>query len=96
MQRFRAFIAKLPKGEKIQVVTVSLDTEKATLLQRLQEFQIADWPTNFDGRGWDNAVARPLGINALPTVFILDKSGILRACNARDDYGTWIADLLKE
>ena len=95
MQSFRSTLEKLPKAN-VRVVTVSLDTDKKSLSQRLKEFQIEDWPTNFDGRGWDNAVARPLGINALPTVFILDKSGVLRALNACDNYGFWITKLLKE
>jgi len=94
LQSFRSTLQKLPKAN-VRVVTVSLDTDKKALSQRLKEFQIEDWPTNFDGRGWDNAIARPLGINALPTVFILDKSGVLRALNARDNYGFWIAKLLK-
>lgn len=95
LQSFRSAIAKLPNAD-LRIATVSLDTDKKALSQRLKEFQIEDWPTNFDGRGWDNAIARPLGINALPTVFILDKSGVLRVLNARDNYGFWISKLLKE
>jgi hypothetical protein len=95
MQNFRKALEKLPKAG-LQIATVSLDTGSKALSQRLKEFQIEGWPTNFDGKGWDNAVARPLGINALPTVFILDKSGVLRALNARNDYGAWITRLLKE
>lgn len=95
MQHFRAAQEKLPKAG-VQIVTVSLDTNSQELSRRLKEFHIEDWPTNFDGRGWDNSIARPLGINALPTVFILDKSGILRAVNARDNFGLWITKLMKE
>ncbi len=95
LQSFRSTLQKLPKAN-LKVVTVSLDTNRQALSQRLKEFQIEDWPTNFDGKGWDNAIARPLGINALPIVFILDKSGVLRALNARDNYGFWITKLLKE
>lgn len=95
MQSFRSALAKLPKAD-LRIITISLDTNGNALSQRLREFQIEDWPTHFDGKGWDNAIARPLGINALPTVFIFDKSGVLRALNARDNYGTWITKLLKE
>ncbi|MEI8312984.1 MAG: TlpA disulfide reductase family protein, partial [Verrucomicrobiota bacterium] len=95
MQGFRKAIEKLPKAN-LQIATVSLDTGSKALSQRLKEFQIEAWPTNFDGKGWDNAIARPLGINALPTVFILDKSGVLRALNARDNYAMWITKLLAE
>ena len=95
MQNFHKELEKHPKAG-LKIATVSLDTNSKALSQRLKEFQIESWPTNFDGKGWDNAVARPLGINALPTVFVLDKSGVLRALNARDDYGAWITRLLKE
>ena len=95
MQSFRTAISKLPRTG-LQIVTVSLDTSSKALTGRLKEFEIESWPTNFDGKGWENGIARPLGINALPTVFILDKSGVLRALNARDNYGTWITELLKE
>jgi thiol-disulfide isomerase/thioredoxin len=95
MQHFRSALEKLPKAG-VQIVTVSLDTSSQELSRRLKEFQIEAWPTNFDGKGWDNSIARPLGINALPTVFILDKSGVVRALNARDDYGFWITKLLKD
>lgn len=95
MQGFRNAVDKFPKAS-LQVATVSLDTGSKPLAERLKEFRIEDWPTNFDGKGWDNGIARPLGINALPTVFILDKSGVLRALNARDNYAAWIAKLLAE
>lgn len=95
LQTFRAAISKLPQTD-LRIATISLDSSSKALTQRLKEFQIESWPTNFDGKGWENAIARPLGINALPTVFILDKSGVLRALNARDSYGTWITELLKE
>jgi hypothetical protein len=95
MQAFRRTVDKLPKTD-LRIATVSLDKDKKALVQRMKEFQIEDWPTNFDGLGWGNAIARPLGINSLPTVFLLDKSGSLRALNARDNYDLWIRNLLRE
>jgi len=95
MQAFRQAIDKIPKPG-LRIATVSLDTDNKALAQRLKEFRMEDWPTNFDGRGWDNAIARPLGINALPTVFVIDRAGVLRALNARDNYDYWIRKLLRE
>ncbi|MFZ4776457.1 MAG: redoxin domain-containing protein [Terrimicrobiaceae bacterium] len=95
MQTFRQAIDKIPSSG-LQIATVSLDTNNKALAQRLKEFRMEDWPTNFDGRGWDNAIARPLGVNALPTVFIIDRTGVLRALNARDNYDYWIRKLLRE
>lgn len=95
MQSFRRTVDQLPKSN-LRIATVSLDTNKSALSQRMKEFQMESWPTNYDGRGWDNSIARPLGINALPTVFILDKEGILRAINARDNHDLWIRKILRE
>lgn len=95
LQGFRSSVAKLPQAD-LRIATISLDTNKKALAQRLEEFRIENWPTHFDGRGWENSVARPLGINAIPTVFILDKSGVLRTANARDAYEAWITRLLKD
>lgn len=95
MQAFRRTVDQLPKSN-LRIATVSLDTNKSALSQRMKEFQMESWPTNYDGRGWDSSIARPLGINALPTVFILDKEGMLRAINARDNHDLWIRKLLRE
>jgi len=95
MKGFRRAMEQLPKTS-LRIATVSLDTNKKALLQRMNEFQIEAWPTSFDGLGWDSAVARPLGINSLPTTFVIDKKGVLRAINARDNHDLWVRRLLRE
>ena len=94
LRDFRSSWETLPK-DQIRVVTVSLDENRKALESRLRELR-ADWPTHFDGTGWQSPVARSLGINALPSVWILDKNGILRTINARSSYETWIRRLLRE
>jgi len=85
---------KLPK-DQLRVVTISLDQSRRELDERLRDLP-PSWPTHFDGKGWSGPVARSLGINALPTVWILDKKGVLRTLNARESYSTWIQQLLRE
>ena len=94
LRDFRSSWETLPK-DQVRVVTVSLDENRKALENRLREFR-ADWPTHFDGTGWQSPIARSLGINALPSVWILDKKGILRTINARSSYETWIRQLLRE
>jgi hypothetical protein len=77
------------------VVTVSLDESRVAFNSRFRELR-ADWPTHFDGLGWGGTIPRSLGINALPTVFVIDKRGVLRSINARASYETWIRQLLSE
>jgi peroxiredoxin len=94
MSQFREAIAKIPQ-EDLRVVMVSLDEDRKDLDKAISHFDIR-WPVNFDGKGWENAVARPLGINAIPTVWLLDRKGTLRTLNARESYGPQIRLLQRE
>jgi peroxiredoxin len=94
LRDFRSSWESLPQ-DQIRVVTISLDEKQKELENRLQHLR-ADWPTHFDGLGWQSPVARSFGINALPTVWILDKKGTLRTINARSNYEKWIRQLLRE
>ena len=94
MKQFRDTLAKIPP-EGLRVVMISLDEDRKDLDEAIRMFDLK-WPINFDGKGWENAVARPLGINAIPTVWILDKKGILRSLNARENYEVWIRRLQRE
>lgn len=94
MREFRRSWENLPKAD-LKVVTISLDTDRAALEEKLAAVQ-ANWPTHFDGRGWEGPFVRSLGINALPTVWVVDKKGVLRTINARNNYETIIRQLLRE
>lgn len=94
LRNFRTSWEKMNKNE-LQVVTVSLDTNRKLLAEKLNDLP-PQWPTAFDGKGWEGRVPRTFGINAIPTVWILDRQGVLRAINARDDYETWIQRMLAE
>jgi len=94
LQRFCKDISRIPQ-DQLKIVTVSLDESRKDVDEAVQMLGLT-WPVNFDGKGWENAVARPLGINALPTVWILDKRGILRTLNARDSYNYWIQRLERD
>lgn len=94
MQQFRQAASKI-SPENLRIFVVSLDSNRAALDEAIRNFEIP-WPVHFDGKGWENAVARPLGINAIPTVWILDKRGNLRTLNARESYDLWIRRLQRE
>lgn len=94
LRNFRAAWEKMPK-DSLRVITVSLDTDRRALNERLVALP-PGWPTHFDGMGWESPLARSLGINALPTVWIVDKKGVLRTLNARESYTTLIQRLLRE
>jgi len=75
-------VADLPAGS-VRVVGVSLDMKRETLAALLKAHNVT-WPVAFDGKGWEGPLVRGLGINALPTVWLLDGRGRLRSLNALD------------
>ena len=95
LAEFAKFSRSLPQGV-LSVATVSLDTKEANCTKTLEALGLSSWPTAYSGSGWDDPLARRLGINALPTVFVFDKAGRLRSLNARRDYEPLIRQLLAE
>jgi hypothetical protein len=77
----------------LKVIGISLDTNRADLMAAMQALRIT-WPVAYDGKGWQNEIARKFGINALPTLWLIDRDGRLAALNARDNYELKINGLL--
>ncbi|MEO6847162.1 MAG: TlpA disulfide reductase family protein, partial [Chthoniobacterales bacterium] len=93
IRNFRSATSKFPNS--LVVVAVSLDTDRTKLENTMKTLNIS-WPTNFDGKGWENPIARRFGINALPTLWLLDRQGRLRTLNARDNYELTLRQLVQE
>ena len=86
---FAKFANEVPS---LRVVTVSLDRNQADLTAAMNSLNIT-WPTAFDGKGWQNSIAREFGINTIPTLWLIDKKGRLAFLNARDSYELKIREL---
>jgi peroxiredoxin len=87
-------LATLPKGAA-EVVGVSLDKAPEKLADVLKTHGVA-WPVEFDGKGWEGSTVRSLGINALPTVWLIDQQGRLRSLNGLDNLVAKVRQLLAE
>lgn len=94
LRDFRANLSAMPAND-FKVITINLDTDKAKAQEKLAILG-TNWPTGFDGMGWNGQVVRSLGINALPTVWVVDKKGILRTLNAKTDYRSLVQKLARE
>ncbi len=68
----------------LEVIGISLDEDKEALEKFLKK-RGATWPQYFDGKSWQNQISFRFGINAVPTLWIIDKKGILRSTNHHDD-----------
>ena len=87
-------VAELPPGS-VRVVGVSLDDKRETALATLKAHGVA-WPVAYDGKGWESPLVRSLGINTLPTVWLLDAHGRLRSLNALESAAGQARQLLRE
>ena len=87
-------VAELPPGS-VQVLGVSLD-EKRETLDAVIKARALTWPVAFDGKGWESPLVRGLGINAVPTVWLLDTRGRLRSLNALDGTAGQVRQLSRE
>ena len=77
-------VASRFQGQPVDFTTVSLDTDRQALAETSKVANLR-WPTHFDGKGWDGPLVRSLGINAVPTVWVLDREGKLLTLNARGE-----------
>jgi peroxiredoxin len=87
-------VAELPAGS-VRVIGVSLDVKRETVLATLKARGVT-WPVAFDGKSWESPLVRSLGVNALPTVWLLDAHGRLRSLNALDSAEAQARQLLRE
>lgn len=85
-------VAELPKGS-VEVLGVSLDFSREDLAA-MSKTSTFSAPILFDGKGWESPLARTLGINALPTVWLLDQRGRLRSLNALPACASHVRQLL--
>jgi thiol-disulfide isomerase/thioredoxin len=99
-----ACIQELPNVLKIyeelhdqgfEIVGVSFD-EDCEEMKRFVTRNKIPWPQFCDGAGWKNGVNKEFSIHALPSMFLVDKKGILRDMRARENLGDKVRALLKE
>jgi peroxiredoxin len=94
LEAVKRAVADLPRGS-VQLLGVSLDDKREDAIEVVKEHGPA-LPVIWDGKGWESATVRGLGINTLPTVWLLDKQGRLRSLNALEGTASQVGQLLRE
>ena len=89
------YLRKTFAKESVEVIGVSLDTTPEALAATLKAHNIT-WPVIFDGKGWKSPLVRSLSLNALPTLWVVDRQGRLRTLNAKTESEALVRELLKE
>jgi hypothetical protein len=82
-------------SESIQTLGICLDNNPPAVPSMMADHQIA-WPVFCDGQGWQGQLVRSLGINELPELWIVDRDGVLRTLDAKDDAEAVIRKAAKE
>jgi hypothetical protein len=77
-----------------EVVGISLDQDKDALLAFTTQNGMV-WPQYFDGQGWGNAVSSNFGIDSIPTMWLVDKSGQVVSTDPRGNLAGQVEQLLK-
>jgi len=71
------------KDQGFEIVGISLDQDKGALEKFTAENKMT-WPQFFDGKGWDNELAKRFEIQSVPTMWLLDREGKLADPNPRE------------
>ena len=83
------------KAKGFEIIGISLDEDKAALEKTIKRQKIA-WPQYFDGTGWDNRIAKRFGITALPSMWLVNKKGMVVETNVRENLAEKAEKLLAE
>jgi thiol-disulfide isomerase/thioredoxin len=95
-------IAELPKVKAVynefhargfEIIGISFDNSKDAL-EKFVGREGMTWPQYFDGKGWQNRFGQEFGINSIPAMWLVDKRGILRDINARNELAGKVEKLL--
>jgi thiol-disulfide isomerase/thioredoxin len=78
-----------------EIVGISLDHGKEDL-KKVVDGQKLSWPQHFDEENENNRFAAEFNISSIPTMWLIDKKGVLRDLHAREDLATKVEKLLAE
>ncbi len=80
-----------------EVIGVSSDNDRPELTTFLKQHAEMPWPELFQagGTGW-HPLTKKYGIDSIPTMYLIDRNGILRTVDGRDAMDKMIPELLEE
>ncbi len=83
------------KNQGFEIIGVSLDHDKAKLLEYIKEQEVT-WPQFLNETG-ENDIAQKYKVMAIPQAFLIDREGVIRKANLRENsLEPAIAELIQE
>jgi thiol-disulfide isomerase/thioredoxin len=80
-------------GGGVQLVAISLDANRASLEAYVRERKVR-CPVAWAEKGWNSPLIQALGINALPSAWLLDRQGVVRSLDALEEPEEQVRGLL--
>lgn len=81
--------------EGLEIIGINADVDKRSL-EAMIEYKKIPWPQFFDEENPRNRIKESLGVNDLPTQWLIDRRGRLRTTNARANREELVKKLLAE
>lgn len=78
-----------------EIIGISLDQKKDALTAFVEKEKVP-WPQYFDEGGEGNKIADEFQVASIPTLWLVDKKGVLRDVSAREDLAVRVEKLLAE
>ena len=78
-----------------EIIGISLDKQKDVMLKVTHEKEMT-WPQYFDGKGWQNEISTSYHIHGIPSMWLVNKRGLVATTEARRNLDTAVAKLLAE
>ena len=83
------------KAQGLEVIGITLDENKEVLQRYIQKEDLS-WPQYFDPKGSQNPIAQEFAIRSIPVVWLIDRHGILRDLDGREEQERKIEKYLGE
>jgi len=94
MPKVRETYEKL-RSLDFEIIGISFDSDREALEKFLQTSNLP-WPQYFDGEGWENKFGRQYGVSAIPSMWLVDRKGVLRDLHAEAKLAEKVQLLMKE
>jgi alkyl hydroperoxide reductase subunit AhpC len=82
-------------SQGFEIIGINLDETLDVLNDTIKKNGMT-WPQHFDAGNPEGGWSGRYGITAIPAMWLVDKKGVLRDLNAREDLATKIGKLLAE
>ena len=86
-------LQRITAGSDVALVVVGLDKERAILEAFLKEAK-STAQVAWDGKSWESPLIQALGVNAVPSIWLLDREGVVRTLDALDEPAVQIERLI--